>query len=145
MEYERIREQAAKVIHDAEFPSHSWLKWERWKQERYLETANAVLSLKLGSRTLKELIELHEQGKVRVETENQDLPKNPYTVHTIRYANETFEFAQKEMLTPDSEGNVWVKCLKKDVEIQAQKDILTPDSDSEGNVWVKCLKKEEHG
>ena len=43
---------------------------------------------------------------IRIECSNQDLPDDPYG----------WASSQQKMLTPDSEGNVWVKCCKKDKE-----------------------------
>jgi len=48
---------------------------------------------------------------IRIEAENQDLPRPTRFKKVIPLCD--WEDLVKDMLTPDSEGNVWVKCLKK--------------------------------
>jgi hypothetical protein len=72
----------------------------------------------------------------RLEAENQDLPENPYnptrrepifvgglqvSVAGVPAVNEVtddgyigYAEAQQDMLTPDANGDVWVKCQKKE-------------------------------
>jgi hypothetical protein len=78
--------------------------------------ADRILSIKVGNRTLKELIELQKKGKLRVECENQELPESPYNHYCI-----LSEYIER--------GRGYSEC---------QQDML-----KEG--WVKCEEKEEHG
>lgn len=58
---------------------------------------------------------------VRIEADDQSLPENPNPI-TIRhndsryldgFVRRAYNLAQQEMLTPDSEGKVWVKVEKR--------------------------------
>jgi hypothetical protein len=72
------------------------------------EVADQILHIKLGTRTLQEWIELHEKGKLLVKAENQDLPlAGPFSLKEA----DNVRKARQDMLTPDSEGRVWVKVL----------------------------------
>lgn len=68
-----------------------------------------LLSIKVGNRTLKELIELDEQGKLLEKAENQELPHIPEREwpHLLK-----IRYGQKTMLTP-RDGEVWAKVKVK--------------------------------
>ena len=57
-------------------------------------------------RALDDAKQFISEDGIRIECSNQDLPDDPYG----------WASSQQKMLTPDSKGNVWVKCLKKDKE-----------------------------
>jgi hypothetical protein len=97
MEYEKIREKIREIIIMAEaFGRHSpKAVWDNAHIEAEDDYIDLVLSIK----------------GIRIECSNQDLPKVPYFPNGI---DEVYKRAQGDMLTPDKEGNVWVKCLKKE-------------------------------
>jgi len=74
----------------------------------YGKLANQILSIKVGSLTLKELIELYEQGELLEKADNQDLPENPYPSQRWKQSL-SYNEAQQDML---KEG--WVKCKVKE-------------------------------
>ena len=49
---------------------------------------------------------------IRIEAADQSLPRNPHVLASAqRYMD--YDEGRESMLKPDSEGNVWVKCLPK--------------------------------
>jgi hypothetical protein len=79
----------------------------------WVELRDQILRIKLGNRTLQEWIELHEEGKLLVKAENQDLPNPVKDIHIWRdyTPSMAYEEALRDMLKPDSKGEVWVKVL----------------------------------
>lgn len=63
---------------------------------------------------------------VRIECSNQDLPDQSHFLNYASPAGKCYQLAQKDMLTPDSEGNVWVKCLSPQRK-KARSHILTDE------------------
>ena len=86
-ELKQAREDIAKWLHSYTvgvrqqyINSLQQLLWEELSpntQEGWREEANQILTIKLGSRTLKEWIELYEKGKLRIEADDQSLPEVP--------------------------------------------------------------------
>jgi len=85
---DKIREEIAQWLFyrdwDKEFTTGIYFSgdWQEGLEEadrdRYRKEADQILSIKVGNRTLKELIELQEKGKLLVRAENQKLPDNLY-------------------------------------------------------------------
>ena len=130
MEEERAREEIAKWLHahtvKIRQESIPWLGKTAWEdlpkdtrldtQKSWREKADEVLAIKLGSRTLKEWIELYKKGKLRIEADDQRLPNNPEPNANDRedvISHRVYSSAQIDMLKPDSRGNVWVKVRPK--------------------------------
>ena len=107
MEEARVREKIAGIIFYDKLPKD---------YGECFEKATQILAIKLGSRTLKEWIELYEKDKLRIVVDDQSLPENPYVSSSLIPLSEGhigYAEAQQDMLKPDSEGNVWVKVLPK--------------------------------
>jgi len=101
---DRIREETAEEIMGVGF-----VKKAGFVKEDCLYITDQIFSIKRGGRTLKELIELQEKGKLLVEAENQELPE-PISLQWWDYHKcEGYHRGQQEML---KEG--WVRCLKKE-------------------------------
>ena len=84
MEEERVREKVAEELYYQHFLDRYRDKATRWQsqtdsyREMYYKDADQILAIKLGNRTLREWIELYEQGKLEIRAEDQSLPENPY-------------------------------------------------------------------
>ncbi len=65
--------------------------------------AQAEISFKAGQESAS--------SGLRIEADNQDLPMQSYASKAPigAYSSQGYEDAQQDMLTPDAEGNVWVK------------------------------------
>jgi hypothetical protein len=118
MEYERVREEVAirlhtlaratsKVVCEDSPINEPWENLEKIWQDHYKKLAAQILSLKVGSRTLGEWIELYEKGKLRIEAENQELPQNPFN-----YEDECREYTAYAKAQQDMAG--FVRCLAKE-------------------------------
>jgi hypothetical protein len=110
---ERIREEIAIVIHFGGLPeiTENFIIGKQDKADAlkyWGGIANEILSLKLGSKTLKEWIELYEQGKLRIESANQDLPEMPKSAQSMR-PDETYQLA---LIHAKHLG--FVRCLPKE-------------------------------
>jgi len=105
-EYERIREQIARIIYSVypyiqDFMTGKYEDWEISKP--HLDKADQLLKL------------------VRIEADDQDKPENPYTTENIdepitktdEVKGSGFDTAVRHMLTP-KDGKVWVRCLSKE-------------------------------
>jgi hypothetical protein len=75
--------------------SRTWDELTKSSREFWVERVSKILSIK----------------GIRLEAENQELPDNPYSDLSLFVA---YGVAVGHILTPDSEGRVWVKCLKKE-------------------------------
>ena len=88
MEEERVKQEIAiKLVEQGFFQKPDYVAITHQEMARY------ILAIK----------------GIRLEGDKQDLPSIPYTKHTIRYAKETFEFAQQDMLKAG-----FVKVLQKE-------------------------------
>ena len=87
---ERVREQTATTL---EYYYASWGK----NHESFLEVADKILAKK----------------GVCVKADDQSLPENPFDDVGELPRSTGYYRAQDDMLTPDSQGRVWVKIEKK--------------------------------
>ena len=120
---ERIREEIADLIWQCEdnyeaFPGDHACSGTEFNKEKFLDK---VLKHKVGSLTLKELIEKYEKGELLEKADNQDLPENEDIPK---------EFNELACGAEDDSDNVARACY-----LLAQQDMLK-------DVWVKCKVKE---
>lgn len=108
MTEEQVREEIAKkvaVIYRRHFP----------------HCPNSEVPINFGYEVADQILSI--KG-LRIEAENQELPENPYAYRSKHSPtpNENlengcsigFSRATDDMLIPDSDGNVWVKCEKEE-------------------------------
>ena len=96
------------------YGSDNWTDLPEGERQDIYQLADQILAIKLGTMTLKEWIELYDEGKLRIEADDQSLPELICKDIQMPVVRQATGLAQQEMLTPDSEGNVWVKVLQKE-------------------------------
>jgi len=77
--YQRVREEIAVNLYERTMVARGVGRLKltllsKETQETWCEEADQILSIKLGSRTLKEWIELYEKGKLAILDDDQSLP-----------------------------------------------------------------------
>ena len=109
-----------KIIYEASPMNVSWSALTEAQREKFRKDADQIPSIKLGNRTLKELIELYEQGKLLEKADNQDLPEIPPEHQRRRGIESVYDDGWRD-------GFEWLLNMLKDG-------------------WVKCkVKEEQHG
>ena len=79
--YQRVREEIAVNLYERTMVARGVGRLKltllsKETQETWCEEADQILSIKLGSRTLKEWIELYEKGKLAILADDQTLPEH---------------------------------------------------------------------
>ena len=111
MEYEQVREEIAKWLHDHTVKirqeSIPWLEKTAWEdlpkdtrldtQKAWRDKADEILSL----------------DGIEIKADAQSLPEDPFDYASECRESTAYGEAQRDMLKADSKGRVWVRVIPK--------------------------------